>query len=187
LKQQCTKLFLAVVLLAVAAPAMAQVTTETLDDSRFGALEPIKVLEIMERAVLKQDFQAYRAVLADSFVYAPDVITEAMYPDTDWSQWGIPQEEEFLRRFLSSVLEPELHLTDEIDERGMPMDHRARFELTYLIKIEGRAFISEASFHFVESDGNWYLWKWEEQDQVTNPNGGGYFSNSGAVRAALTP
>ena len=173
--------------MAVAGLVLAQAHNKTLKDSRFGALEPFKVLETMENAVLKRDFNAYRSVLADSFVYVPGELTAAMYPDINWAQWDITQEEGFLLRFLSPVLKAELHLTDQINERGMPIDHRALFEITYLLKIEGRPFISEASFHFVESDNKWYLWKWEEQTPVTNPNGGGFFSNSGEVRASLSP
>lgn len=178
---------MALLMLMVMGSALAQVSDQKLSDTRFGALEPLKVLEIMENAVLQRDFPSYRQVLADSFVYVPDEITEAMYPKIDWKNWTISQEEVFLRRLLSPVLKSELHLTDQIDERAMPFDHRALFKLTYLIKIEGRPFISEASFHFVESDKNWYLWKWEETTQVLDPQGGGYFSNSGVVRASLSP
>ncbi len=145
------------------------------------------VLKTMEGAVKKQNFEQFRSVLSDSFVYIPDEITLAMYPDVDWANWGISQEENFLRRFLSPVLKPDLHLTDEIDENTMPVDHRSLITLTYHFVIEGRPFVSEAAFHFVESDHKWFLWKWEEKAAVLMPNGGGFFSNSGVVRASLTP
>ncbi len=187
LKQPYMKLLPLILILVLSGSGQAQVVDATMEDSRFGAQEPLKVLETLERAVLKRDFSAYRSVLADSFVYVPGDITEAMYPNIDWKNWDITTEEGFLQQILSPVLKAELHLTDEITERGMPIDQRALFQLTYLLKIGGRPYISEASFHFVESDKRWYLWKWEEKAPVSNPNGGGFFSNSGEVRASLAP
>ena len=157
---------------------------KTMGAPMTGGPDPYKVLTILEKAVSRQNFEEYRSVLADSFVYVPDVATAAMYPHIDWAHWGIAEEEIFLRRLLKPVLKAELRLTDEINEQGMPIDKTARYVITYLLKIEGKAFISEGTFTFVESDQRWYLWKWEETAQVTNPNGSGFFSNSGEVRAA---
>lgn len=152
-----------------------------------GAQDPDGVLKSIESAVINRSFDDYRSVLADSFVYVADVGVEAMYPNTDWTQWGIAEEEGFLKRLLSPVLKVTINLTDKITERGMPYDHKALYVITYQINIEGRIYISEGTFQFVEKDNRWYLWKWEETMPVSRSNGGGFYSNSGEIRASLNP
>ena len=120
-----------------------------------GAPDPDAVLNILESAVLNRNFENYRSVLADSFRYVADTNTEAMYPNIDWANWGIEQEVGFLERLLSPVLNARLRLTDQINERGMPYDQKAHYEITYQIEIEGRVFISEGTFIFVETDNRW--------------------------------
>lgn len=172
---------------------LAGITGSALADEKVmgkpmtGAPDPDAVLKILETAVQNRSREDYRDALADSFVYVTDLTNEAMYPSIDWNNWGINEEVDFLDRLLSPVLSAELRLIENIDERGMPADHRAHYRITYQLIIEGHIYTAEATFDFVETDNRWYLWKWEEIMPVNVPSGGGVFSNSGEARASLAP
>jgi hypothetical protein len=184
-KQRHILVFLLMTL--VVASGSAQTYNKKTANPMREAAEPDTVFKILELSVLHRNFQEYRTVLADSFVYVADPGTVAMYPKVDWANWGITQEEAFIRKLMSPVLKASLDLTSNVTERGMPYDHKARYEITYKIEIEGRQLFSEATFTLIEVDHKWYLWKWEEGPAVfiesTNEN----YPNSGIVRASLAP
>ncbi len=165
------------------APALA--VYRQAGEEETGAKEPEGVLAHMEASVQLRDFEEFRTVLADSFVYIPDLLTVQMYPEIDWDNWDLQMEENFLRKMLSPVSKAEIFLLKNITERGAPYDGQARYELVYNIVAGGQNFTGKARFVFVEVENRWYLWKWEEIEDVTNPATGTIFTNSGIVRASL--
>ena len=154
-------------------------------DLESGGEGPDAILRIMEIAVNQHALADYRSVLSDSFVYVPDLATVSMYPDINWDQWDITTEEGFLTWFLSPVLKSELNVTERITERSMPYDNQASYVITYMIKVQGKQFYGSAKFVFEEIDDAWYLLRWEEVELTTNENTGGYYTNSGELRAAM--
>ncbi len=156
-------------------------------DPMTGEDGPDLVLKVMEQAVVVRDFQQFRDVLSDSFTYEADLGTISMYPGIDWDHWDISKEEGFLKKFLSPAVESALNLTDKVTERGMPYDQEARYELTYQMTVEGQTFIGGALFVFEEINLRWYLRSWKEIMPITNEATGGFYTNSGEVRASLIP
>ncbi len=185
MKQQFSWLFLLTAL--VFSCGSAEAYNKKMGDPLTGAPDPDTVIRVLERAVQERNFDDYRSVLADSFVYVADLGTVAMYPKIDWDHWGIKEEEGFLKRLFSPVLKAKLNLTEKVNERGMPYDQRARYEITYKLEIEGKVFVAEGTFLLVEADNRWYLWKWEETMPVNKESSGEVFPNSGEVRASLVP
>ncbi len=156
-------------------------------DPMTGADDPDLVLQKLEVSVIKRDFDEYRSVLSDSFVYVADLGTVSMYPDIKWDHWGLTKEEGFLTRLMSPVLKCELNLTDNITERGMPYNKEARYEITYMLKIQGKKYVGSGLFVFEEINQRWFLLRWEEIMPITDKSTGTFFTNSGEVRASLIP
>jgi len=152
-----------------------------------GAGDPDLVLKMMEVSVNQRLFDDYRSVLSDSFVYVPDLGMVDMYPDIAWDKWDITKEEGFLKRLMSPVLKAELILTDFITERGMPYNQEARYEINYMLKIQGNEYAGEGLFIFEEIDKRWYLKRWEEITPILNQTTGANYTNSGEIRASLLP
>ncbi len=153
----------------------------------YRADDPDLVLKKMEVSVNQRLFDDYRSVLSDSFVYVPDLGTVDMYPDIAWDKWDITKEEGFLKRLMSPVLKSELNLTEFITERGMPYNQEARYEINYMLKIQGNEYAGGGLFIFEEIDKRWYLKRWEEITPILNQISGTNYTNSGEVRASLLP
>ncbi len=150
-----------------------------------GAKGPDLVLRIMEVAVNQNSFDDYRSVLSDSFMYIPDIGTVEMYPNIDWANWNISMEEGFIAWLTSPVIKGQLNLTERITERGMPYDQEATYEITYMVKVQGKSFIGGGRFVFEEIEQNWLLKRWEEILPITDEISGGFYTNSGLVRASM--
>ncbi len=86
---------------------------------------------------------------------------------------------------MSPLLKSELNVTDFITERGMPYDNQATYEITYQIKIQGHLYMGGGLFVFEELDHEWFLLRWEEITPILVESTGGYYTNSGEVRASL--
>jgi len=184
MKLQYICLILLGTMLLVAGSASAIIERKA-DNSQTGTEGPDAILRIMELAVNQHNFADYRSVLSDSFVYVADPGTVSMYPEINWDQWDITVEEGFLKWFLSPVLKSELNVTERITERGMPYDHKASYVITYMIKVQGKPFYGSGLFVFEEINEQWYLLRWEEVELTTNKNTGGYYTNSGEIRASM--
>jgi len=173
-----------ILLLTLTAPeAMAQ---SVQDKPLTGAFNPLEVLEIMERTCDEGDLREFRKVLADSFVYTPDLATLSAHSQLPWDHWDLGLELKFLEQLLNPARVAELVLRKGIRQKTTHHRGRADYEIRYEIHFDGTLYSGEATFRFVETGSRWYLWQWLESVPVQDRESGSPLDTSGELRALLT-
>lgn len=175
---------LAAVLAVSAILAVAHVRAEDPLRPMTGAGSPSEVLSRLQTAVENRDPQGYADCLADTFRFTPYSGVVAAYPDIKWKQWHNAQEFEFVRWLCSPARKAELHLLDEVLDRGIQSGGVSDWEIVYTLLVDGTAFKGRATLHFVKIRQLWYLESWIDTRQ--EPWQGLLVATSGAARASFT-